>query len=1765
MSSATTAMPRADGVFWKQVKALVKKDFIVMLQYRRAFLWELVFPLLMGTLACLFLSLFLNMSAQTRRGYLPYGCNGVGFSSYAPYNMTGADLMCQWNNPIGYCGYGNNCQGYPNESALFDAYGAYVKQQEQYRYPYLGAIFYSQNFSAPKNPVDVITVQQFQVSQCVPIGQAVFKLFNDLDNIAVNFKAFTSSMVQQFNIRQQFATGGAIMLSMAFLPMTSTMAGRLVDEKRAKVREHLRVMGVTTFAYLLAAFAVALIRVSFVSTSMLILIGAFNIVNISSLFGVWFSLVCYGFSLAGFAQIMPAFFSRPTMSNAAVSLFISLTSVGAVFASQIPQLTPLLGFFFSPAAFVYNAAQLLNNNFANLTLTPGAGIACLLWQMIMYAAISQYLYNINPGEFGVPRPLLFPIYDLRDFICGSKNQQLPNKLLSEETSLLGNEATSPTNGKGGASYVDRIVLEKLVKVFGNETEQPAVNQLSMRVREKEIFALLGHNGAGKTTTISMLIGMLPSTSYETASVLGFDLNTELHQIRHYIGICPQFDVLFDDLSGRQHLELYAAVKGKAVANVDEMLQRLKLPTDDQKASTYSGGMKRRLSVGNALVGDAPIIFLDEPSSGLDPLSRRQLWELLREERNRGKTIVLTTHFMEEADYLGDRIAIMSHGKMYCCDTSANLKAKYGVGYYLTFAKKTASPAHGGGQQHHREDAVDPFRKDVVSQILDRFIASNDWSVSHESIGDVTFLLAPAALPAFGTLLHEIETNLDAIGAVSYGLAMNTLEDVFVNISEREAAAVAHAHNTQPVNSALLDTTLLSDGTPVEELFAAAAGDDCLRILSQIFTVFSKRRMTFTRSARSILLSVVVPLLMVGIGFGAVIPNFMNGSNGGGNYNYNSWASYYDGQQWPNEVNPNTVVVFQDSDTWTAAIDDVLDTFSDLYVEYEAARGNSGASFAFEKVTANNFALGAFLGGGSISFLSNFNPVLQMRIADNFVHEFLSPISPNATVSFFFNDQNFAGPWMIIVTELMQAAIEIVWRKNNRGVGNFSDVVFPMGVPVPFNPTVNMSLAPTPAPTTPVPTPAPTSGSGSGSDYQPEFILVPLAILLNVCVGQIMSSIALPLADELNRKVYQTLRLHGLSAFAYWMGNYLFDMTVTFGSLLFAYIVGCYARGVTQIQNDLIAFQLLVLFFALSSAILMSYVIIVVLPENLKPSTYIYAASGAYYLTLVIPMVIYMGMMFSNSQQVTPTWVEVVTPSRALLTAVMSDVHPASDVWGKHRTIATWISLGAWNFLWLLVLLYQAYISPRFSLAEWLCYGKRHGNDHRARGNSSLDMSSVPQFNQPQMGAIAPSNGINAPPPTAGIVTGTVVEDPDVTDETRRVETAPGDNMAVTYHLRKVYHGVSRVGSANREQSAIGNAFAAERDKVAVRDLTLGIRSGECFGLLGPNGAGKTTTVKMLMRELAPTQGSVLFPYAPQASDVSSGPLGSLDHAFRHTRLGACQQGDTLIEQFTAEEHVRLYLKIRLGARYSASQWTKYVENTIHKVGLEEAGTKRAGQYSGGMKRKLAVAVAMYTGAVTVFLDEPSTGMDPYARRALWRSIHEALRHDRCVLLTTHSMEEADAVCARIGIVTGGVLQCIGNAQRLKNRFGSGYSVTVTLHPRDANGQPVITDLSQTDEEAALKQLAIESTQAVQQTEAAARDIDNAMREIFGKDDTCELKEVLGLQRRYAVTKLPALSYAFRSLQDRKVPLGIASYSVQQLTSLEQIFINFAGSAANEGN
>jgi ABC-2 type transport system ATP-binding protein len=224
-----------------------------------------------------------------------------------------------------------------------------------------------------------------------------------------------------------------------------------------------------------------------------------------------------------------------------------------------------------------------------------------------------------------------------------------------------------------------IVLENFTKDYG---DVKAVNDLTLRIPEGEIFGLLGPNGSGKTTTINCLSGLADPTLGHL-KVGGFDVQKETSSERGILGICPQETALYPFLSGEENIELfgelYSVPKEVLKRNVSYVIEKVGL-TDDahRRVSKYSGGMKRRVSIAMALVQDPKIVFLDEPTVGMDPQSRRAIWDFIVELKEKGKTILLTTHYMEEAEQLCDEVGIIDHGKLIEIGSPDALKSKYGV-------------------------------------------------------------------------------------------------------------------------------------------------------------------------------------------------------------------------------------------------------------------------------------------------------------------------------------------------------------------------------------------------------------------------------------------------------------------------------------------------------------------------------------------------------------------------------------------------------------------------------------------------------------------------------------------------------------------------------------------------------------------------------------------------------------------------------------------------------------------------------------------------------------------------------------------------------------------------------------------------------------------------------------------------------------------------------------------------------------------------------
>lgn len=214
-----------------------------------------------------------------------------------------------------------------------------------------------------------------------------------------------------------------------------------------------------------------------------------------------------------------------------------------------------------------------------------------------------------------------------------------------------------------------------------QTTKIAIKDLTLNLYEGQITVLLGPNGAGKSTTLSILSGLFPATSGE-AYVNGYDISRQIVQIRKSLGLCPQQDLLFNYLTVSEHLYFYCVIKGvprkMCLKEINCMLSTFNL-LEKRNAfpESLSGGMKRKLSIMIALVGVSKVVILDEPTAGMDPVSRRATWSLLQEFKQ-DRTILLTTHYMDEADILGDRIAIMVKGALRCCGSSVFLKQIYGL-------------------------------------------------------------------------------------------------------------------------------------------------------------------------------------------------------------------------------------------------------------------------------------------------------------------------------------------------------------------------------------------------------------------------------------------------------------------------------------------------------------------------------------------------------------------------------------------------------------------------------------------------------------------------------------------------------------------------------------------------------------------------------------------------------------------------------------------------------------------------------------------------------------------------------------------------------------------------------------------------------------------------------------------------------------------------------------------------------------------------------
>jgi len=307
-----------------------------------------------------------------------------------------------------------------------------------------------------------------------------------------------------------------------------------------------------------------------------------------------------------------------------------------------------------------------------------------------------------------------------------------------------------------------IEADGLVKLFG---ENRAVDGVDLRVPTGQVYGVLGPNGAGKTTTIRMLATLLPPNG-GSARVFGHDIVREADAVRSRVSLTGQFASLDEDLTGRENLILLARLWGyrgsAATSRADDLLAAFDLTSAaTRQVKHYSGGMRRRVDIAASLVVTPDLIFLDEPTTGLDPRSRNQVWEIVRTLVAEGTTVLLTTQYLEEADQLADRIAVIDRGKVIAEGTSSELKASV-----------------GNGALHVR--LLDPARRPDARALLERVLG-----IPIDLASDPATLTARLTNATHvGDALNELARN--GIAVAEFSLGQPSLDEVFLTLTGRPA-------------------------------------------------------------------------------------------------------------------------------------------------------------------------------------------------------------------------------------------------------------------------------------------------------------------------------------------------------------------------------------------------------------------------------------------------------------------------------------------------------------------------------------------------------------------------------------------------------------------------------------------------------------------------------------------------------------------------------------------------------------------------------------------------------------------------------------------------------------------------------------------------------------------------------------------------------------------------------------------------------------------
>ncbi|XP_037804160.1 uncharacterized protein LOC119598585 isoform X1 [Penaeus monodon] len=1392
----------------------------------------------------------------------------------------------------------------------------------------------------------------------------------------------------------------------------------LIQERQSRNKQVQEVMGLRAWVDLLAwlFFSVLLLLVLLLVLALLIKLGN---LQPKAEFGVLLAfLLSYGVSIVSFCYlvscVVPGAILGVFVGVMALLVFnVPFISISVVHA-HTPLYTMLISCLLPPSAFGFGFRvicqyELLQTGatFANLWTPPlrdtdmtlGLAIVMLLADTLIFFVLAVIISILKNGT-------------LRSLATGGRPPLLHQASFSDKASLkrsndftfniFHEDTVHPLDVDPGLkqSFKKGLSIVGLRRIYENRgASKVAVDNLNLELYEGQIMALLGHNGAGKTTVISMITRELRQTA-GNISVYGHDIRTSWDKARKLMGMCPQKAVLFPLMTVRETLAYYTRLKGTAAdqtdAEVNSTLINMGLYDHrDHLGRQLSEGLRRRLCMSIAFVGGSKMVILDEPTSGVDPAARAAMWEVISNHRS-GRTILLTTHHLDEAETLADRVAILHQGRLLCVGSPLALKSEYGSGYSITLSNRRVYDETEDGQYKGKPGKDGSFlpldvtfqfvKTDVVLELAKKYAPNARLleAVNAEVTYSIPMTDGQGNENRLPELFGELEGKLEELGFASMEIRPTNLEDVIIALN---AINAIEAESLAQSKASLEDEPQKEEDLRDLFNFRPLAPRTGVRLSFQrLLALLFKRLLHHGRDLVFYIQMFVLPLVFICLAM------------------LGSWCRPAFETTAPLEMSPH--IYSAPSTSFVRQLDRTFEPLAEEFLRLTLGTSDGTGQWSTCPSSVANTNPGlphCNMSGDTTQSLCRCNDDV---------------CSVDVTNQPSLNDWILGTRWQHVQNRYGGLSLGVEDPRSptsSPGVTVWYDNSGYHALPAYLNALTNARLSRLLGDqyeVTTVNNPVKFSKYGLNSiSLQQHVADLGIGLLILVALTVVCSSTAGYVVGERARDERRVLYVAGVSRNTYWLANMIWDVSILLLNIFLTVVVlVIFNQQQFVTHSNLGAFFLLALLYGLS------ILPIFYLTEGLfrtETAAVFSFFCGTFSVGLISTLLLIVCEVY--------TWVKELKydiGSSFLVLDEMENVIKYLFLIFPPFTFACGIKSLSVSYT-------KASIMARFGID---IYTSPFSWDPSMQGGLGIHYLALAIW---VVVGVVLLHGWNAcveplsrPAPSAPKATAGAEEDKDVAAE--RIKIQCGGASLYDTVLRMV---------------GLGRDFASPPTS-AVSSLYLALKRGECFSLLGLNGAGKTTTFRCLTGDLRPSRGQILI----------NGIVLNEALSLPRPVMSYCPQNDPLDPNITPREALFIMALVR---GFRDDELVENVDRAIKQLGLSNHEHNYIRYLSGGTMRKVSLALALIGNPPLVLLDEPTTGMDPASRRIVWRAVQSVTQDGRTVLLTSHSMDEVNHLSHRMAIMVNGYLVCMGSPHYLKYKLGDKY--TIRIKAKDIEDLPVIVD------------------------------------------------------------------------------------------------------------